>query len=72
MKSTARGGMATDDYADMTELLSHVRSVISAAGFTDKIDAEGWLRAWLDTPNGALGGIEPRRLIKHADDDLNI
>ena len=72
MKSTAMNGMATDDYADMAELLAYVRSVISAAGCTGKIDAEGWLREWLDTPNDALGGTEPRHLMKHANNDFNI
>ena len=54
----------TDDQDEVAELLSWVRSMITAGGCTNKIDAERWLMTWLDTPNSAFGGVEPRRLLE--------
>lgn len=48
----------------VTDLLFQVRSMITAAGCADRFDPERWLMSWLDTPNGALGGVEPRRLLE--------
>jgi hypothetical protein len=56
----------TDDQDEVAELLSWVRSMITAGGCADRMDAERWLSTWLDTPNSALDGIEPRRLLKQA------
>lgn len=50
--------------AEFAVLLSQVRSALSIAGCVDKIDAERWLRTWLDTPNGAFGNARPRSLLK--------
>jgi hypothetical protein len=69
MEST---GIGTENHAEVAELLSHVRSMISTAGAADKINAEEWLMAWLDTPNGALGGVKPRRLLKQIYTEPNI
>jgi hypothetical protein len=49
-----------------------VRSIITAGGCTNKIDAKRWLMTWLDTPNSALGGVEPRRLLKQAYNEFTI
>lgn len=54
------------DQDKLADLLFLVRSIISAGGCTDKIDAERWLMTWLDTPNSALGGVKPRRLLEQA------
>jgi hypothetical protein len=56
----------TDDQDEVAELLSWVRSMITAGGCADRIDAERWLMIWLDTPNSAFGGVEPRRLLEQA------
>ena len=61
-----------DDHAELAELLSQVRSMIMAAGCANKIDAERWLMTWLDTPNGAFGGVKPRRLLEQADNGSTI
>lgn len=61
-----------NENAEVAELLSQVRSMITASGCADRIDAERWLMTWLDTPNGALGGIEPRRLLEQADNESTI
>ena len=52
------------DGAEFALLLSQVRSELSRAGCADKIDAERWLRAWLDTPNAAFDNVRPRSLLK--------
>lgn len=56
--------MAAADHHEVAVLLSKVRATLSASGCANKIDAEIWLTAWLDTPNDALGGVMPRRLLK--------
>lgn len=61
-----------DDEDKVAELLSQVRSMITAGGCADRIDAERWLIAWLDTPNSALGGVEPRCLLKQAYNESTI
>lgn len=61
-----------NENADVADLLSQVRLMITAGGCADRIDAERWLMTWLDTPNGALGGIEPRRLLEQADNTSTI
>jgi hypothetical protein len=55
-----------DDQDEVAVLLSRVRSMITAGGCADRIDAERWLMTWLDTPNRAFGGVEPRRLLEQA------
>jgi hypothetical protein len=55
-----------DDQDTVAELLSRVRSMITAGGCANRIDAERWLSTWLDTPNSAFGGVEPRRLLEQA------
>jgi hypothetical protein len=55
-----------DDHDEMAELLSRVQATITAGGCADRIDAERWLMTWLDTPNSAFGGVEPRRLLEQA------
>ena len=57
---------ANRDGAEFAVLLSRVRSELSSAGCADKIDAEQWLRTWLDTPNVAFGNKRPRSLLKQA------
>jgi hypothetical protein len=57
---------ANPDGAEFALLLSRVRSELSSAGCADKIDAEKWLRTWLDTPNVAFGNERPRSLLKQA------
>jgi hypothetical protein len=57
---------ANADGAEFALLLSQVRSALSAAGCADKIDAERWLRTWLDTPNVAFDNVTPRVLLKQA------
>lgn len=52
------------DQNEVAALLSQVRTMLSASGCANKIDAEKWLTAWLDTPNNALGGVKPRRLLE--------
>ena len=44
----------TSDSAEIAMLLFQVRSAISASGCADRIDAERWSTAWLDTPDVAL------------------
>jgi hypothetical protein len=56
-----------DNHIEVTELLSRVRSMITAAGCSDRMDAERWLMSWPDTPNDALGGVEPRLLLEKVD-----
>lgn len=56
--------MAVGDQNEVTALLSQVRAMLSASGCANKIDAEKWLTAWLDTPNDRLGGVKPRRLLE--------
>jgi hypothetical protein len=55
-----------DDHDEVADLLSLVRSMIDAGGCADRIDAERWLMTWLDTPNSAFSGVEPRRLLGQA------
>jgi hypothetical protein len=52
------------DDQTVAELLSWVRSMTAAGGCAARIDAERWLMTWLDTPNSAFGGVEPRRLLE--------
>ena len=68
MEETAGGTSLTPngDGAEFAVLLSRVRSELSSAGCADKIDAEQWLRTWLDTPNVAFGNERPRSLLKQA------
>ena len=61
-----------NDQDEVAELLSQVRSMITAGGCADRMDAERWLMTWLDTPNSALGGVEPRRLLEHASNESTI
>jgi hypothetical protein len=61
-----------DDQDKVAELLSQVRSMITAGGCADRIDAERWLMIWLDTPNSAFGGVEPRRLLGQAYNESTI
>lgn len=61
-----------DNHAEVAKLLSQVQSTIAAAGCADRIDAERWLMSWLDTPNGALGGVEPRHLLRPADNESTV
>lgn len=56
--------MAAGDHHEIAALLSQVRAMLSASGCANKIDAEKWLTVWLDTPNDALGGVKPRRLLE--------
>lgn len=51
----------------VAQLLSQVRSLLSAAGCADRINAERWLMTWLDTPNDGFGGARPSSLIKHSE-----
>lgn len=60
------------DQHKLADLLSLVRSIITAGGCTNRIDAERWLMTWLDTPNSALGGVEPRRLLEQAYNESTI
>lgn len=53
------------DQDKLADLLSLVSSIITAGGCTDRIDAKRWLMTWLDTPDSALGGVGPRRLLEH-------
>lgn len=53
-----------NDGAEFALLLSQVRSELSRVGCADKIDAERWLRTWLDTPNAAFDNVRPRSLLK--------
>jgi hypothetical protein len=62
----------TDDQDEVAELLSWVRSMITAGGCADRIDAERWLMIWLDTPNSAFGGVEPRRLLEQSYNESTI
>ncbi|MBL4955147.1 DUF2384 domain-containing protein [Neobacillus sp. YIM B02564] len=55
---------AARDQNEVAVLLSQVRAMLSASGYANKIDAEKWLTAWLDTPNDALGGVKPWRLLE--------
>jgi hypothetical protein len=55
-----------DEQDEVAELLSRVRSMITAGGCAGRIDAERWLMTWLDTPNSAFGGMKPRRLLEAA------
>jgi hypothetical protein len=55
-----------EDHDEVAELLSLVQSMITAGGCANRIDAERWLMTWLDTPNSAFGGVEPRRLLEQA------
>lgn len=55
---------ANGDGAEFALLLSQVRSTLSSAACADKIDAERWLRTWLDTPNVAFDNVQPRSLLK--------
>jgi hypothetical protein len=57
---------ANRDGAEFAVLLSRVRSELSTAECADKVDAEQWLRTWLDTPNVAFGNKRPRSLLKQA------
>jgi hypothetical protein len=61
-----------NDQDEVAELLSQVRSMITAGGCADRMDAERWLMTWLDTPNSALGGVEPRRLLEQASNESTI
>lgn len=61
-----------DDQDEVAQLLSRVRSMITAGGCADRIDAERWLMTWLDTPNSALGGVKPRRLLEQAYNESTI
>ena len=61
-----------DEQDKVAELLSRVRSMIMAGGCADRIDAERWLMTWLDTPNSAFGGVEPRRLLKQAYNEFSL
>lgn len=54
----------TVDQHKLADLLSLVPSIITAGGCTKWIDAERRLMTWLITPNSALGGVEPRRLLE--------
>lgn len=54
------------DQDEVAELLILVRSMITAGGCADRVDAERWLMTWLDTPNSALGEVKPRRLLEQA------
>jgi hypothetical protein len=58
-----------DDHDEVAELLSRARSMITAGGCADRIDAERWLTTWLDTPNSAFSGVEPQRLLEQAYND---
>jgi hypothetical protein len=55
---------ANQDCAEFAVLLSRVRSELSTAGCADEIDAEQWLRTWLDTPNIAFGNERPHVLLE--------
>jgi hypothetical protein len=55
---------ANADSAEFALLLSQVRSELLAAGCAGKIDAERWLRSWLETPNVAFDNVRPRSLLK--------
>ena len=61
-----------DDQDEVADLLSLVRSMITAGGCADRMDAERWLMTWLDTPNSAFGGVEPRRLLEQASNESTI
>ena len=61
-----------DDQDEVPDLLSLVRSMITAGGCADRMDAERWLMTWLDTPNSAFGGVEPRRLLEQASNESTI
>jgi hypothetical protein len=58
-----------DDQDKVAELLSRVRSMITAGGCANRIDAARWLMTWLDTPNSAFGGVKPRRLLDQASNE---
>lgn len=58
-----------DEQDKVAELLSLVRSMLTASGCANRIDAERWLMAWLNTPNSAFGGVEPRRLLEQASNE---
>lgn len=60
------------DQDELADLLSLVRSIITAGGCANRIDAERWLMTWLDTPNSALGGVEPRRVLEQAYNESTI
>jgi hypothetical protein len=53
---------ANGEGAEFALLLSQVESELSRVGCSDKIDAERWLRTWLDTPNAAFDNVRPRSL----------
>jgi hypothetical protein len=55
---------ANGEDTEFALLLSQVRSELSRVGCADKIDAEGWLRTWLDTPNAAFHNVRPRSLLR--------
>ena len=61
-----------NDQNEVAELLSQVRSMITAGGCADRMDAERWLMTWLDTPNSAFRGVKPRRLLEQADNGSTI
>lgn len=61
-----------DNQVEVIELLSQVRSMITAAGCAHRLDAERWLISWLDTPNGALGGVAPPHFLKRAANDSTV
>jgi hypothetical protein len=65
-EGTAGGTSLTPnrDGAEFAVLLSQVRSELSSAGCADKIDAEQWLRTWLDTPHAAFGNERPHYLLE--------
>lgn len=61
-----------DDQNEVADLLFLVRSMITAGGCADRMDAERWLMTWLDTPNSAFGGVEPRRLLEQASNESTL
>lgn len=61
-----------DNQVEVIKLLSQVRSMITTARCAHRLDAESWLMSWLDTPNGALGGVAPGHLLKPADNESKV
>jgi hypothetical protein len=55
---------ANGEGAEFALLLSQVESELSRVGCADKIDAERWLRTWLDTPNAAFDNVRPHSLLR--------